>query len=119
MLADRGWSKAQLAAEAGLSMRTIHRVAAGQPTSHRVLQDIAYALGEPVERLTTPPQPRTPLEAAMHANGWTTTELARHVDLQPSTIRYLRAAPGGQAWPMRARLPRRWRYQSSSCSPTK
>jgi len=35
------------------------------------------------------------LEAAMHANGWTTTELARHVDLQPGTIRYLRAGTWG------------------------
>ena len=91
VLANRGWSKARLATESGVSAKTITRWLSGQATpSDRTVQHVAKALGEPVGRLISR-SPKTPLDAALSVNGWTTDRLARQVGLAPDTISYLRA----------------------------
>ena len=90
-LAGRGWSKARLAAESGVSVKTIGRWLSGQVTpSGRTVRHVADALGEPVGRLVSG-LPRTPLDAALSVGGWTTDRLARHAGVSPDTIGYLRA----------------------------
>lgn len=91
VLRDREWSKTKLSKESGVTVRTINRWLAGREPHPRSAQAVAYALGEPVERLTTLPQPRSALEAAMDVSGRTTNDLARAVGVNPATISYLRS----------------------------
>ncbi|MGH6719769.1 MAG: helix-turn-helix domain-containing protein, partial [Alphaproteobacteria bacterium] len=92
VLRERGWSAARLAAESGVAVRTIDRWLSGQTTPRgRTAHAVAYALGEPVDRLIGVAGGRTALDAAITARGRTTNELASEAGVDPATISYLRA----------------------------
>ncbi|MGH8931917.1 MAG: helix-turn-helix domain-containing protein [Egibacteraceae bacterium] len=68
----------------------------------RTVHSVADTLGEPVERLISL-SPKTPLDAALSVKGWTTDRLARHLQIAPDTISYLRSG-AHQPHPQTARV---------------